>query len=87
MLKAAAFGHQCVKRQVPVFGHIKFNYQIEGRKKKGLMTSNCWLHLDFDFRVPNIKFNVAKVLQSLIPIFEQSVSLIYLSFQFFVLPF
>jgi serine/threonine-protein phosphatase 2A regulatory subunit A len=35
------------------------------------------------YRVPNIKFNVAKVLQSLIPIVDQSVSnshLIYITF-------
>lgn len=35
----------------------------------------------FLFRVPNIKFNVAKVLQSLIPIVDQSVS-IYLNLKF-----
>lgn len=34
----------------------------------------CWLLVCFAFgRVPNIKFNVAKVLQSLIPIVDQSV--------------
>lgn len=38
-----------------------------------IVVSHCWSNSPFG-RVPNIKFNVAKVLQSLIPIVDQSVS-------------
>ena len=72
-----------LKDRYLIFSGTFFNYYfvIAFNKPGDVLVVGCFkLRLNFTlFRVPNIKFNVAKVLQSFISIVDQSVSKIFLT--------
>ena len=94
MFKAATCGHYYIKRQVSDFLRdlvcrtffIIIIILIAFNKPGSVLVVGCFkLRPSFTlFRVPNIKFNVAKVLQSFISIVDQSVSNYLFMFENFV---